>query len=119
MTDGQQTYVPNVQPPSQIAKELHADGVDVFSIGIGEEIDRVELESFISKKEHIFLAADRTQLLDVLVKEISQALTCEGLWFRCIKNQFLFISDFSVMRFKVQLSFQSFSVIKRRFIAFF
>lgn len=81
MTDGQQTYVPNVPPPSKIAKELHANGVDVFSIGIGEEIDRVELESFISKKEHIFLAADRKQLLNVLVKEITQALTCEGLYF--------------------------------------
>ena len=78
MADGQQTYVPNVRAPSEIAKELHADGVDVFSIGIGEEIDRVELESFISKKEHIFLAADLKQLLDVLVKEIAQALTCEG-----------------------------------------
>ena len=81
MTDGQQTYVPNVPPPSKIAKKLHANGVDVFSIGIGEEIDRVELESFISKKEHIFLAADRKQLLNVLVKEITQALTCEGLCF--------------------------------------
>jgi len=79
MTDGQQTYVPNVRSPSEIAKELHADGVDVFSIGLGEEIDRMELESFISKKEHIFLAADVKALMDVLVKEITQALTCEGM----------------------------------------
>ena len=79
MTDGQQTYVPNVQAPSVIARDLHANGVDVFSIGIGEEIDRVELESFINKKEHIFLATDLKQLLSVLVKEITQALTCEGL----------------------------------------
>ena len=78
MTDGQQTYVPGIKEPSEIAKELHVDGVDVFSIGIGEEIDRVELESFISKKEYIFLASDLKQLLNVLVKEITQALTCEG-----------------------------------------
>lgn len=95
MTDGQQTYVPNVQQPSKIAKELHASGVDVFSIGIGEEIDRVELESFINKKEHIFLAADLKQLLDVLVKEITQALTCEGLFglmFVCFFYLVLFVS---------------------------
>ena len=58
MTDGQQTYVPDIKAPSDIAKELASEGVDIFSIGIGEEIDRVELESFISKPEHIFLASD-------------------------------------------------------------
>lgn len=78
LTDGQQSFVPFTDPPEIIAKELAADGVDVFSIGIGEEIDRVELESLISNKEHIFLATDLDLLTDMLVDEISQALTCEG-----------------------------------------
>merc|ERR1712005_86417 len=58
LTDGQQTYVPRVKPPDTLAKQLVKDGVDIFALGIGPEIDRVELESFISKPEFLFLAPD-------------------------------------------------------------
>ena len=79
MTDGQQTYVPGVVEPSDIAKELAADGVDIFSIGIGQEIDKAELESLISKPEHIFLASDINNLIKDLSEDISKALRCEGI----------------------------------------
>ena len=78
LADGQQTFVPDIKHPEQYAKELASKGVDIFSVGIGEEIDRVELEVLISKPEHIFLASDLNSLLTTLVTEISQALICEG-----------------------------------------
>jgi len=78
ITDGQQTYVPNIKPPQEYSKEIIDDGIEIYGVGIGEEIDRVELESLISKPEYIFLA-DRVDLLvKSIVNEIGQALTCEG-----------------------------------------
>lgn len=93
LTDGQQTFVPDAEQPETIAKELAREGVDVFSIGIGEEIDRVELESLISKKEHIFFATDLTLLIDMLVEEISQALICEGTHVRVLRQLTLMVCD--------------------------
>lgn len=81
MTDGQQTYVPNTKDPSEIANELKEMGIEIFSIGIGAEIDRKELESFISKPEYVFLASNQGALIGKLVNELSQALTCEGRCF--------------------------------------
>ena len=78
LTDGQQTYVPGVSEPSVSAKELAADGVDIFAIGIGQEIDQAELKSLISKPEHIFLSSDINTLIQELSGDISKALTCEG-----------------------------------------
>ena len=78
MADGQQTYVPGVTEPSEVAKELATDGVDIFAIGIGQEIDRTELESLISKKQHIFLASDVSLLITQLSSEITTAIKCEG-----------------------------------------
>lgn len=78
ITDGQQTYVPNIVPPQEYANNLKADGVEIYSIGIGTEIDRNELESYQSKPEYIFLASDLDALVGVLVSEIGQALICEG-----------------------------------------
>ena len=78
MTDGQQTYVPGIKDPSDIAKELIQDGIDILAVGIGEEIARIDLESYISKPENLFLASSFNQLVNQLVSEVSQALTCEG-----------------------------------------
>lgn len=78
LTDGQQTYVKNTRAPHLVAKELATEGIDIFSVGIGQEINRVELESFISKPEHIFLASDLSSLVADLSGDISRALKCEG-----------------------------------------
>lgn len=78
MTDGQQTYVPKIKPPQDYAKQLIEDGIEIYAIGMGEEIDRVELESLIPKPEYIFLADRIDSLVKSLVGEIGQALTCEG-----------------------------------------
>lgn len=78
LTDGQQTYVPRVTEPSVVAKELVADGIDIFAIGIGPEIDRVELESFISKPEYLFLAPEIDKIVSAVSEEITTALKCEG-----------------------------------------
>ena len=78
ITDGQQTYVPKIKPPQEYAKEIIDSGIDIYGVGIGEEIDRVELESYISKPKYIFLADRADGLVDSLVGEIGQALTCEG-----------------------------------------
>ena len=78
MTDGQQTYVPRITEPSVMAKELINSGVDIFAIGIGPEIDRIELESFISKPEYLFLAPEIDKIVSAVGGEITTALKCEG-----------------------------------------
>jgi len=78
LTDGQRTYVPRVTEPSVVAKELIADGIDIFAVGIGPEIDRVELESFISKPEYLFLAPEIAKIVSAVSEEITTALRCEG-----------------------------------------
>ena len=41
MTDGQQTYVPGIKEPHEIAQELREDGVEILAIGIGEEVREI------------------------------------------------------------------------------
>lgn len=79
ITDGQQTYVPKIKPPQDYAKEIIDSGIDIYGVGIGEEIDRVELESYISKPQYVFLTNRADGLVKSLVGEIGQALTCEGM----------------------------------------
>ena len=95
MTDGQQTYVPKIKPPQEYSAELIEQGIDIYGVGIGEEIDQVELQSLISKPEYIFLADRVNGLMDRLVSEIGQALTCEGLFLRSMlinPNRFYFLA---------------------------
>ena len=81
LADGQQTYVPDGKDPADYAKELAAYGVDIFAIGIGDEINEVDLKELISKPQHIFLSADISSLIKDLSKDISTALSCEGTFF--------------------------------------
>ena len=78
MTDGQQTYVPNIKDPQEIARDLIEDGIDILAVGIGEEIARIELEAYISKPANLFLASNFDALVNQLVSEVTQALTCDG-----------------------------------------
>ncbi|XP_065643580.1 uncharacterized protein LOC100214647 isoform X2 [Hydra vulgaris] len=78
LTDGQQTYIPDAKDPVDYAKELAEYGVDIFAIGIGDEINKVDLEDLISKPQHIFLSDDINSLITDLSKDISTALSCEG-----------------------------------------
>ena len=78
MTDGQQTYVPGIKEPSDISAALIEEGIEILAVGIGAEIARIELESYISKPENLFLANNFRALVNQLVTEVSQALTCEG-----------------------------------------
>lgn len=97
MTDGQQSYVPNIKDPQDIARDLIDDGIDIMAVGIGEEIARIELEAYISKPANLFLASNFDALVNQLVTEVTQALTCDGeyyffltlflFWMLCIKER--------------------------------
>ena len=81
MTDGQQSYVPNIKDPQDIARDLINDGIDIMAVGIGEEIARIELEAYISKPANLFLASNFDALVNQLVTEVTQALTCDGEYY--------------------------------------
>ena len=80
MTDGHNQFISGAVDPSDIAKELAADGVDVFAVGIGNEINKAELQSLVSKPEHIFLASNTSSLMTDLTVDILKALKCEGMF---------------------------------------
>lgn len=88
MTDGQQTYVPGIKDPQDIARDLIKDGIDILAVGIGEEIAKIELEAYISKPANLFLASNFDALVNQLVTEVTQALTCEGKEFVYVFSPF-------------------------------
>ena len=62
LTDGYQTTAPDVTPPQNIANDLKRQGVTIFVVGIGPEVDRAFLNRLASPNL-VITARDFEELL--------------------------------------------------------
>ena len=63
LTDGKQTQSRWATSPVEKAELLRRDGVTIFSVGIGQGVDEVQLASIAGKLENLFLATSFDNLL--------------------------------------------------------
>ena len=62
-----------------IAQDLSQnEGIDVMAVGIGEEIDSVELKAIVSKPVYLFLTPNLDALISRMSSQLYSALSCEG-----------------------------------------
>ena len=62
-----------------MAKSLQEEDVEIFAVGIGPEIDLLQLNEIVSQPSSVFFAADFDRLMKEIASEISVALRCTGL----------------------------------------
>jgi len=78
LTDGQQSREADSQDVGKVAKSLQDSDVEIFAVGIGPEIDFVQLNEIVSQPSSVFFAADFDRLLKEIAPEVSVALRCTG-----------------------------------------
>ena len=79
LTDGQQSVEPGSMDVTAAAKLLRNEDVEIFAVGIGPEIDLLQLDEMVSKPSYVFFAADFDRLLKEIIREVTLALTCTGM----------------------------------------
>ena len=62
-----------------MAKSLQKEDVEIFAVGIGPEIDFLQLNEIVSQPSSVFFAADFARLIKEIASEVSVALRCTGL----------------------------------------
>ena len=60
------------------ARALRGDDVEILSVGIGPEIDLIQLNEIVSKSSYVFFAADFDRLIREISSEVASALICTG-----------------------------------------
>ena len=78
LTDGQQSLEEDSLDVSKVAKSLQNEDVEIFAVGIGPEIDLLQLNEIVSRPSSVFFAADFDRLLKEIASEVSVALRCTG-----------------------------------------
>lgn len=86
LTDGQQSVVPGSVDVAVAAKGLRDSDVEIFAVGIGPEIDLLQLNEMVSKPSFVFYASDFDRLLREISTEIALALRCTGSHDACFFN---------------------------------
>ena len=79
LTDGRQTREPDVSDAEDLHKAsrpLKENGVQVYSLGIGQDIDIGELLDIASDDESVFSARDFDELQSIVAGITKQ--TCKG-----------------------------------------
>ena len=64
---------------ARAAKLLRDEDVEIFAVGIGPEIDLMQLNEMVSKPSYVFFAADFDRLIKEITREVSLALRCQGI----------------------------------------
>ncbi len=87
ITDGQQsTHSPGekIEDLAVLAQRLREKGVRVYVIGIGAEVDQVQLRSMVDEPHHLFLKKDFKELNQRIEQELLELndLGCRGESFR-------------------------------------
>eukprot|EP00795_Rhopilema_esculentum_P016249 gene16249-7628_t len=78
LTDGQQSVEPGSVDVTVAARALRGDDVEILSVGIGPEIDLIQLNEIVSKSSYVFFAADFDRLIREISSEVASALVCTG-----------------------------------------
>ncbi len=63
---------------ARAAKLLRDEDVEIFAVGIGPEIDLMQLGEMVSKPSYVFFAADFDRLIREISREVVLALRCTG-----------------------------------------
>jgi len=63
LTDGVQTPDPDAVPLDRAVAPLHRDGVRVFAVGVGSQINKDELRLLVQRDNDVFLATNFDDLL--------------------------------------------------------
>ncbi len=83
LTDGQQSTRPageKTEDLAVLAQKLRDKGVRVYVIGIGAEVDQVQLRSMVDVPHHLFLKKDFDALSERIEEELVELndLGCRG-----------------------------------------
>lgn len=86
MTDGQQSTRPRGEKPNDLAalaKKLRDRGIRVYVLGVGAEVDKLQLRSMVDVDHHLFLKQDFDQLNARIETELVELndLGCSGRLF--------------------------------------
>ncbi len=63
---------------AKASKLLRDEDVEIFAVGIGPEIDLMQLDEMVSKPSLVFFARDFDRLIQEISREVTIALRCTG-----------------------------------------
>ena len=82
ITDGEQTTTKEYTPLDVASKRIKDKGVEVFSLGIGSNVNTAQLRQIASSNDNVFTSAGFDELVDVVMPIVIKSCPSKELLYQ-------------------------------------